>query len=382
MKIILKFRALGITLSLLLLCSCATTYEQSTIVPATELPADVTINKSAGRGDLLYVTLRLDGGEELLFVVDTGCERTILDKTLESKLGKRLGETTLITLYGKWQVNLFAAPSLYLGNTRLVTGNEVETFDFKGAFPGIGRPIMGILGMDCLKHYCIQLDFEAGKMRFLNSGQIDTTKLGNIFLLNFKSQLSFKGRNQGDCPFINHAGLAGGKDTDLLIDSGSVLDGQIERGKLKWNQYEGELVQKIVWDSKTYTNLCVSLGANVVGLRFLARHLVTFDFPQRTMYLKQTSVGPLVDEDVESAAQFVSDMKRKGQLPGWSKDEKESTAYPLVNSNSLTFNIEKKNDSSLYHYTVSRAFKDDSWKLQRAWRTDQNDKLVEEYSAP
>src|SRR5579864_9287972 len=96
MKIILKLRALGITLSLLLLCSCATTFEQSSIVPATELPADVTINKSAGREDLLYVTLRLDSGEELLFAVDTGCECTVLDKSLELKLGKCLGTTTIL----------------------------------------------------------------------------------------------------------------------------------------------------------------------------------------------------------------------------------------------------------------------------------------------
>jgi hypothetical protein len=32
---------------------------------------------------------------------------------------------------------------------------------------------------------------------------------------------------------------------------------------------------------------------NGIGLRFLARHLVTFDFPKRTMYLKRTSIGPL-----------------------------------------------------------------------------------------
>jgi hypothetical protein len=29
-----------------------------------------------------------------------------------------------------------------------------------------------------------------------------------------------------------------------------------------------------------------------MGLRFLARHLVTFNFPKRTMYLKQTRTGP------------------------------------------------------------------------------------------
>ncbi len=38
-----------------------------------------------------------------------------------------------------------------------------------------------------------------------------------------------------------------------------------------------------------------SSGGNTIGLRFLARHLVTFNFPKRMMYLKRTSVGPLAD---------------------------------------------------------------------------------------
>ena len=36
---------------------------------------------------------------------------------------------------------------------------------------------------------------------------------------------------------------------------------------------------------------------NLIGLQFLARHLVTFNFPKRIMYLKRTSVGPLAVED-------------------------------------------------------------------------------------
>ncbi|TMP97794.1 MAG: hypothetical protein E6L09_12645 [Verrucomicrobia bacterium] len=35
---------------------------------------------------------------------------------------------------------------------------------------------------------------------------------------------------------------------------------------------------------------------NLIGLQFLARHLVTLNFPKRMMYLKRTSVGPLTDD--------------------------------------------------------------------------------------
>ncbi|HEY5234209.1 MAG TPA: retropepsin-like aspartic protease [Verrucomicrobiae bacterium] len=373
MKIILKFRALGITLSLVLLCSCATTFQQSAIVPATELPADATINKSAGRGDMLFVTLRLEDGQELSFGVDTGAEGTVFDKSLESKLGKRLGTKTLSGWHGKTESALYAAPNLYFGNVRLMTGNEVATGDFQRQSLMTGRPVMGILGMDCLKHYCIQLDFEAGKIRFLNSDQMDATTLGKDFPLTFK----------GNCPFIHHVSFAGGKDTHSLIDSGCVSDGFVEQGAVEGEKFETVHLQECVWSGESYSNLFVQGGANVIGLKFLARHLVTLDFPKQTMYLKRTSVGPLVDKNVETAMQFLKDLKEKGQLPGWSKGESGETAYPEANSsNSVTFNIGKKDDSSIYHYTIARTSKDNPWKLEKAWRTDQNGKTIEEYPVP
>jgi len=39
----------------------------------------------------VFVTLRLADGEKLLFLLDTGRPNTVLDKSLEPKLGKRLG---------------------------------------------------------------------------------------------------------------------------------------------------------------------------------------------------------------------------------------------------------------------------------------------------
>jgi hypothetical protein len=50
-----------------------------------------------------------------------------------------------------------------------------------------------------------------------------------------------------------------------------------------------------VWENGTYTNLIVGVEeqANLLGLRFLARHLVTLDFPNKRLYLKQTRAGPL-----------------------------------------------------------------------------------------
>jgi hypothetical protein len=58
-----------------------------------------------------------------------------------------------------------------------------------------------------------------------------------------------------------------------------------------------------VFADETYSNLTFDRAPemvgknrtyhiNAIGLPFLARHLVTLNFPRKTMYLKRTEVGP------------------------------------------------------------------------------------------
>jgi len=62
-------------------------------------------------------------------------------------------------------------------------------------------------------------------------------------------------------------------------------------------------------DGETYTNVKVGVSqhTDLIGLRFLARHLVTLDFPHRTIYLKRTSNGPIVGEHAISAGRRIPD---------------------------------------------------------------------------
>ena len=344
------------------------------------------MNEDAGRGNELFMTLRLESGEDLSFIVDTGAPGTLFDKSLEPKLGKCLGPFTLWNFGAKHETGRYAEPTLYLGSTRLMTGTNVATFDFKQLSSQTCRPVMGILGMDCLKHYCIQLDFEAGKIHFLDPDHMDAVKLDKAFPLTFS----------GNCPFIHFGSLIGEEGTNLVVDSGYRNDGALESGLFQREvlehrlRVEGDAVNghsgrvwfsKCVWNGETYTNLLIGAGGNVMGLRFLARHLVTFDFPKRTMYLHQTSVGPLVDENMEAAAEFFKALKEKGQLPGWSENDK-GTIYLEPYPNFEAFDGRKNGDSSTYHYDVDRASKDSPWKLQKTWQTDTNDRLIKEYLVP
>jgi len=86
------------------------------------LPADVTINKDAGRGNRLIVTLRLESGQELPLIVDTGSQATILDNSLEPQLGARLGTATVAHFGTKQKAGVYPAPKLFLDGTPLMPG--------------------------------------------------------------------------------------------------------------------------------------------------------------------------------------------------------------------------------------------------------------------
>ncbi len=259
------------------------------------LPDEVVMNRNAGRGDGLLVPLRLESGETAEFLVDTGSSGTLVDKSLESKLGKRLG-ITKVSMFGKNEQTsgIYAAPKLFLGKIQLITGGRVRTYDFNPQ----SSHILGLLGMDCLKHYCIQWDFQAGRMRFLDPEHQKVQGFGKAYPI----ITSRAGR-----PFIVQNSLTGDVRTNTpvttrefpptyaLIDSGYSADGRVDTG----TNGPGRIhLSECVWDGQTYTNLGVGQGenANLLGLRFLARHLVTLDFPNQVLYLKQTSVGPLVRE--------------------------------------------------------------------------------------
>jgi len=148
---------------------------------------------------------------------------------------------------------------------------------------------MGILGMDCLRHYCIQLDFIANRWRFLDPANLNTEALGQPFPLM---------RHQG-C-FATREKLVGLKGAASLIDTGCNFDGLLtpklfQQWTNRCESHSSELSLHASFPNgrfggATYTNLDLhgDGDVNIVGLSFLARHLVTLNFPKRTMYLKRS----------------------------------------------------------------------------------------------
>ena len=381
-----RTRALGAGLGLLFCCSCATKTPRAEVM-AHELPAETPINAEAGRGGHLTVMLQMDDGRELLFMVDTGAPDTFVDESLVPKLGKKKQRQSISFVGGDHAyADLYSAPKLYWGTTRLLTGRYVGALDFK-TLPFRRNPsVVGILGMDCLRHYCIQLDFEAGRIRFLPPELQETNDLGIALPISF---------SRGYCPQLHRANFVG-RAPNLLVDIGCNIDGMVNR----------EAVDGIAvffpernWGGETYTNLIVAgVGrANAVGLRFLARHVVTFDFPKGTLYLKQKRLGPLAGDhslkgshlgDLESPMNLLLRLKAKDQLPDWAMNDQSPICLETCSNSapktleSVTFSVRGRSGLTMNHYETAVGANSSQWRLQRAWQTDQAGKTTAEFTVP
>ena len=266
------------------------------------------MNPDAGCGNWLFVTLHLEDGEKLPFFIDTACASTLLDKSLVAKLGTPLA--------GKYKSPRYPAPKLFLGDAQLKTGDFIGVNDFTKESAEAGQRIMGVLGIDCLKHYCIQLDFEAGKIRFLDPSHLATASLGQAF------PLTYFGEWRQPC--IQNCNLVEAKGKPTLIDSGYAhADGTLDAEQFAAAIRDGTVIPiknrpgwarlgRCVWYGETYTNLLIAKADwNAIALGFLARHLVTLNFPKLKVYLKQTSVGPVMAENLDTGIEFLEDLKKK-----------------------------------------------------------------------
>lgn len=339
------------------------------------LPADVTLNSEAGRGWWMIIKVRVNDRMDIPCVVDTGSPVTLLDKSVVPLLGKQNGKAEFDHFAEQIKSVSYPAPVLSLSGASLALGKNIYVSDFGTIATVAHKSIKGIIGMDCLAHYRLQIDFKSEKLRFLRASQVVGSKLGSAYPLT----LSSKGQPEPWMvrPIFRHTGLLGGNDRIALIDTGYDTDGRVDfkpagtrTGRVHWPGCH--------WDGRTYRNLDVDIArdGNLIGLRFLARHLVTFDFPGRVMYLKQTDEGPLgISSDLAAASNYFRKLFQAGKLPGISKQNKitfelESDSVPGV----FDFKIGK--GSLTNYYRCARGGSRVGWHIEQAWQTDQSNRVV------
>lgn len=262
--------------------------------PGRSPPCDEFVIGKDGRLILLPVELR---DRTLICVLDTGASCSAIDTSLKEELGVACGTQLLKTPAGLKRVEIYDWPDAKLGGRSMKSDRPIACLDLADTRRATNKEILGVIGMDVLGKRRLQIDFDRGILRFLES-------LPSEFELGEKIPIEF---SRDGTPFI--AGFVGNDRAErFLMDTGAqgnsldadlfdqfLSQGAIKLGKTstaytiagKVQGERGEIngfsVGPFLHDALRFSRLNVSS----LGIRYFSRFRVTFDFPGKAVYLQK-----------------------------------------------------------------------------------------------
>jgi hypothetical protein len=230
--------------------------------------------------------------------VDTGASLSGFDESLKPVLGQPRGHRKLKTPGGSTRVEEFDWPDAKLRDQPLATDRRIVVVDLAEIRQATNDRIYGVIGMDVLRKYRLQIDFDAGWLRFLESLPANTGKLGERIPMEFTDEGApyFVGSlgDQASDRFLIDTGTQGNSLEATVFDELREQDFvQPERGFANVT-LAGELrgrrgkLDRLTVGPFTREGLRVSrINFSSVGLHYLSRFRITFDFPGRCAYLQK-----------------------------------------------------------------------------------------------
>jgi membrane-associated protease RseP (regulator of RpoE activity) len=258
------------------------------------------------RGEPLVVPVTIEGFERPLnMLVDTGSHRTFFDYGLCAKLGKSIGWEPASTpdgesaMYEQIRVGAASLGGVRLRHASIGLGGDRMIDIFRRLFGY--DDLDGILGMDLLCGQIVQIDFDAGKLRLLTAVDGDAGHRVDLFYRPSGIPVlaaTFDGMDRHW--FRVDTGCAAWNFCDEQIFSALTARGAVH------GVHQGHTFQKS--GAFIRKRWCVdrlevgpfghrdigfrSAQINALGLFYLSRYVVTFDFPGHAIYLKK---GKLYD---------------------------------------------------------------------------------------
>ncbi len=264
---------------------------------------------------LVPVTIQ---GKTHSFILDTGASCTAYDKALAPLLGAPTGRGRVLLATGVEMADQYAAPDAAVGKLPLPKGQMVYVTDLSKARAVGGLDVRGVLGMDFLRHYVVELDHGRGLVTFRQLARPQSGASVPLFM------------HQG-VPWASVC-LPGGQREPFMIDTGELgySSGSLRTGLVKALEAEGKLapeggeskfagagkrstvrhharLEALTFGPVEQRRLLFSWPAqcNTLGLNFWARQVTTFDFPNGMVYLGPPVEHALADEPDRSGLHFL-----------------------------------------------------------------------------
>lgn len=239
-------------------------------------------------------------GKEFQFVLDTGSTITVFDISLKEQLGWRIGSSKARAADGKTiKIEYYQLRHAHFGGL-CKKHKKVAVLDLNEVSKMAGRRVDGIIGMDLLKNHVIRLDFKKNIVSFLRSSNKSIHPGWEADLSLKKNQVHMKGEVE-DIPvsFLIDTGFTESYFGGLLepavierLNAKTIGDAQGDQassvaGPMDFNQRK-TIVAKLCFNLTEYEEVFfVEHNESILGLGFLSRHVVTFDFPKKKVYMEE-----------------------------------------------------------------------------------------------
>ena len=264
--------------------------------PATAVVCEFDV---ARNGAPLIVPVAVAGFERpLRMLLDSGSAMTIFDTRLRASLGEGVGREQLNTPTGPSWGERCRVSGITLGGVRLGDETVVIACDVKFIASYLGfDDLDGVLGMDALHGQIVQIDFDAGKVRLLESIGADigvrndivyrhsgvpalAVTLGDLDRRWFAIDTGCINSNFCEDELFSTLAVRNQihdiRPSYLLDASGTTAASNRGRAnRIKIGPFGHQNVQ--------FTTAKI----NALGLQYLSRYAVTLDFPGRAVYLKK-----------------------------------------------------------------------------------------------
>ncbi len=247
-------------------------------------------------GDHPRATLRLNG-KSLCLVVDTGATVTAVDAHLREALGEKLGQIDVSSNVSSSVATRHVCPEGTIGNFSLGLPSIV-CLNFGEDLVSDG--VDGVLGMDFLRHYCVDFDPDAGLLRLSKHMPAEVTGERTKISMTY---------NDGNLPIVV-AGVDRSVYLRLTVDTGSIstvslspadeekvfpngYGRSIPAGSFSihgTSRYKCTRMPSLALGEFISRNILCNVGKSAtantsVGIEFISRYRALFDFPNDTLTL-------------------------------------------------------------------------------------------------
>ncbi len=204
-----------------------------------------------------------------------------------------------MTPEGEIEVKRFDPPKAMIGTIPFYGPGSVVYKDLKPIREVTGYPVMGILGMDFLYAKIIHINFDKGEFLFLKEVPENPGEECPLDVIDYRPFVSVNFLKTGELVYLLDTGAGGLGSGSLKRSSMEVLcklKKCSEVGKSNVMGFAGQSTQKLyrcppIWlgsfcvDSPVFGD---SVGKqNLLGLGFLSRFIVTFNFPEQKCWLRK-----------------------------------------------------------------------------------------------